>query len=121
MDDDASVKVADSVPEGKLPLYRITVPAGDNAANLNAASFTDVRRVEPNYGDYYNSQPTATVTLKNAMVGADYSVALEVDSTANNRKATVAVKDKRANSFTVVVTNDADNVVVRYTAVQANK
>lgn len=121
VDTDTSIKVADAVPEGKLPLYRITVPAGDNAANLNAATFTDIRRTEPNYGDFYNTQPSAVVTLPNAMVGNDYSVALEVDSSANNRKATVAVKDKRANSFTVVVTNDADDVVVRYTVVQANR
>lgn len=120
MDDDASVKVADAVPDGKLPLYRITVPAGDTAANLNAVTFTDIRRVESHYHNFYNTMPSATVTLKNAMVGSDYSVELEVESAANNKPATVAVKDKRANTFTIVTTNDADDVVVRYTVVQSN-
>lgn len=114
------VKVADSVPDGKLGLYRITIPAGDTAANLNNAKFTDIRRVESHYRNYYGTMPATAVTLPYAAIGSDYSVALNIESTAYNRDTVLEVTGKSPNGFTIKSHGVADNIVVRWTLTQPN-
>ena len=118
--DKYTVKVADSVPDGKLGLYRITIPAGDTAANLNNAKFTDIRRVESHYRNYYGTMPATAVTLPYAAIGSDYSVALNIESTACNRDTVLEVTGKSPNSFTIKSHGVADNIVVRWTLTQPN-
>lgn len=118
--DKYKVKVADSVPDGKLGLYRITIPAGDTAANLNNAKFTDIRRVESHYSNYYGTIPATAVTLPYAAIGRDYSVALNIESTAYNRDTVLEVTDKSPNGFTIKSHGVADNIVVRWTLTQPN-
>ena len=118
--DKYTVKVADSVPDGKLGLYRITIPAGDTAANLNNAKFTDIRRVESHYRNYYGTMPATAVTLPYAAIGNDYSVALNIESTAYNRDTVLEVTGKSPNGFTIRSHGVADNIVVRWTMTQPN-
>lgn len=118
--DKYKVKVADSVPDGKLGLYRITIPAGDTAANLNNAKFTDIRRVESHYSNYYETIPATAVTLPYAAIGSDYSVALNIESTAYNRDTVLEVTSKSPNGFTIKSHGVADNIVVRWTLTQPN-
>lgn len=115
-----TVKVADSVPDGKLGLYRITIPAGDTAANLNNVKFTDIRRVESHYRNYYGTIPATAVTLPYAAIGSDYSVALNIESTAYNRDTVLEVTGKSPNGFTIKSHGVADNIVVRWTLMQPN-
>lgn len=118
--DKYTVKIADSVPDGKLGLYRITIPAGDTAANLNNAKFTDIRRVESHYRNYYGTMPATAVTLPYAAIGSDYSVALNIESTACNRDTVLEVTGKSPNGFTIKSHGVADNIVVRWTLTQPN-
>lgn len=118
--DKYTVKVSDSVPDGKLRLYRITIPAGDTAANLNNAKFTDIRRVESHYRNYYGTMPATAVTLPYAAIGSDYSVALNIESTAYNRDTVLEVTGKSPNGFTIKSHGVADNIVVRWTLTQPN-
>lgn len=118
--DKYTVKVADSVPDGKLGLYRITIPAGDTAANLNNTKFTDIRRVESHYRNYYGTMPATAVTLPYAAIGSDYSVALNIESTAYNRDTVLEVTGKSPNGFTIKSHGVADNIVVRWTLTQPN-
>lgn len=118
--DSYTVKVGDSVPDGKLGLYRITIPAGDTAANLNNAKFTDIRRVESHYRNYYGTMPATAVTLPYAAIGSDYSVALNIESTAYNRDTVLEVTGKGPNGFTIRSHGVADNIVVRWTMTQPN-
>ena len=118
--DKYTVKVADSVPDGKIGLYRITIPAGDTAANLNNAKFTDIRRVESHYRNYYGTMPATAVTLPYAAIGSDYSVALNIESTAYNRDTVLEVTGKSPNGFTIKSHGVADNIVVRWTLTQPN-
>ena len=115
-----TVKVADSVPDGKLGLYRITIPAGDTAANLNSVKFTDIRRVESHYRNYYGTIPATAVTLPYAAIGSDYSVALNIESTAYNRDTVLEVTGKSPNGFTIKSHGVADNIVVCWTLTQPN-
>ena len=119
-DDKYTVKVADSVPDGKLGLYRITVPAGDTAANLNAVKFTDIRRVESRYRNLYGTIPSVTVRLPYAAIGSAYDVNVSVESTAYNRDTVLEVVSKGPAGFTIRSHGEADNVVVRWTMTQPN-
>ena len=119
-DDKYTVKVADSVPDGKLGLYRITVPAGDTAANLNAVKFTDIRRVESRYRNLYGTIPSVTVRLPYATIGSAYDVNVSVESTAYNRDTVLEVVNKGPAGFTIRSHGEADNVVVRWTMTQPN-
>lgn len=118
--DNYTVKVGDSVPDGKLGLYRITIPAGNAAANLNNVKFTDIRRVESHYRNYYGTMPATAVTLPYAAIGNDYSVALNIESTAYNRDTVLEVTGKGPNGFTIKSHGVADNIVVRWTMTQPN-
>lgn len=118
--DSYTVKVADSVPDGKLGLYRITVPAGDTAANLDAVKFTDIRRVESRYRNLYGTIPSTTVRLPYSAIGSAYNVALNIESTAYNRGTTLEVVSKGPAGFTIQSHGEADNIVVRWTMTQPN-
>lgn len=118
--DKYTVKVADSVPDGKLGLYRITVPAGDTAANLNAVKFTDIRRVESRYRNLYGTIPSTTVRLPYAAIGSAYDVKVSIESTAYNRDTVLEVVNKGSAGFTIRSRGEADNVVVRWTMTQPN-
>lgn len=118
--DKYTVKVADSVPDGKLGLYRITVPAGDTAANLNAVKFTDIRRVESRYRNLYGTIPSTTVRLPYAAIGSAYDVNVSIESTAYNRDTVLEVVNKGPAGFTIRSRGEADNVVVRWTITQPN-
>lgn len=119
-DDKYTVKVADSVPDGKLGLYRITVPAGDTAANLNAVKFTDIRRVESRYRNLYGTIPSTTVRLPYAAIGSAYDVNVSIESTAYNRDTVLEVVNKGPAGFTIRSRGEADNIVVRWTMTQPN-
>lgn len=119
-DDRYTVKVADSVPDGKLRLYRITVPAGDTAANLNAVKFTDIRRVESRYRNLYGTIPSVTVRLPYTAIGSAYDVNVSIESTAYNRDTVLEVVNKGPAGFTIRSHGEADNIVVRWTMTQPN-
>lgn len=118
--DNYTVKVADRVPDGKLGLYRITVPAGDTTANLNAVKFTDIRRVESRYRNLYGTIPFTTVRLPYAAIGSAYDVNVSIESTAYNRDTVLEVVNKGPAGFTIRSRGEADNVVVRWTMTQPN-
>lgn len=118
--DKYTVKVTDSLPDGKLGLYRITIPAGDTAANLNNAKFTDIRRVESRYRNLYGTIPSTTVRLPYAAIGSSYNVTLNIESTAYNRGTTLEVVSKGPAGFTIRSHGEADNIVVRWTMTQPN-
>lgn len=119
-DDKYTVKVADSVPDGKLGLYRITVPASDTAANLNAVKFTDIRRVESRYRNLYGTIPSVTVRLPYAAIGSAYDVNVSIESTAYNRDTALEVVNKGPAGFTIRSHGEADNIVVCWTMTQPN-
>lgn len=115
--------VAEEVPTGKLKLYRITVPAGDTAANLNAAVFTSERRMEGNYLAFYNETPYVSVKLTGEEMpdAPDYQVMLEVESADHEcMVGDIRAYDKVNNGFKIGMTGTADNVVVRWTVINTD-
>lgn len=116
------VYTALAVPDGKLGLYRIAVPAGDVAANLNACTFTSIRRVESDYNQLYTSPPYAIVTLPGyaAVNTPDYDVALKVESASDSGKTSPTIYDKASNGFKIRNDGTSDNAVIRWTLLNPN-
>lgn len=119
--DSYKAKVDTSVPDGAIRLYRITVPAGDTAADLSKVAFADERRVEPNYTAAYNSLPFAMVTLPgyNMPDAPDYGVDLEVESASGGLDTVGQLRaiEKGNNGFKIVTSGTADNIVIRWTLI----
>lgn len=110
---------AATVPDNALKLYRIVVPAGDQAANLDACTFYDERRVESGYPYYYSVQPFATVSIPGyPMLDIDYDVAVSLEDAADIQKVgDLTVYDKLQNGFKVKFTGNTDNVKIRWTII----
>ncbi|WP_051275780.1 hypothetical protein [Desulfovirgula thermocuniculi] len=114
------VYLGTAVPEGKLKLYQIMVPAGDQGTDLSACTFTDQRRLEPGHPNYYNTKPFALVSPAGypMLDTPDYDVLLTVESASDlDKVGRLEVYDKASNGFKIRLTGTADNVQVRWTIV----
>lgn len=111
--------VADTVPENAMKLYRIVVPAGDQAANLDACTFYDERRVESMYPTFYSTQPFATVSIPGfPMLDIDHDVNVSLEDAADvQRVGDLIVYDKQQNGFKVKFSGNTDNVKIRWTII----
>ena len=101
---------------GVLSLYRITVPAGNTAANLSSVTITDERRIEASYGQYYASRPYASVALPTAFSSADYDVELRAASWEGVLVGELLAYDLANNGFKLEATGAADSISVRWMA-----
>ncbi|WP_422448175.1 hypothetical protein [Thermoanaerobacterium sp. DL9XJH110] len=114
------VYVGTTVPDNALKLYQITVPAGDQATNLDACTFTDQRRLEPGHPNYYNTRPFALVSPAGypMLDTPNYDVLLTVESASDlDKVGRLEVYDKASNGFKIRPTGSADNIQVRWTIV----
>lgn len=112
-----------AVPDGGLPLYLVTVPAGNTEAtdpNLASVTLSDVRRVESGYPTLFSSLAYGSVALPFSMGGSDYAVFLEVLDAKGGwaQRGSVYPGDKGANGFKIYVEGSIDSVSVRWNAVK---
>lgn len=110
------VEVGTSVPDAALPLYRLTVPAGDTANNLAAVTLTDQRTIQAYNGWTVNNIQDVYVPLPVPQLNApDYFVDLEVLSASDvGAVGLLQVTDKQQNGFKIQVRGSADNIQVRW-------
>jgi hypothetical protein len=119
----ACTPLGGAVPEGGLPLYRFSVPAGNTETNdpyLGSVTMTDVRRVETGFPVQFNSIPYASVALPYNMLDSDYEVVIEIlgFKGGGNQRPHVYPGDKAANGFKLYVEGSLDAVQIRWTAIK---
>jgi hypothetical protein len=109
------------VPNGGIPICRITVPAGNTASNLDGVTITDVRRYEPAYPTLINSISYASVALPYTMIDTDYAVILDVTGYSGgwNQRPYVYANEKAANGFKVFADGTLDEVIVQWKAIKS--
>jgi hypothetical protein len=109
-----------AVPNGGIPICRITVPAGNTASNLDGVTITDVRRYEPAYPTLVNSISYVSVALPYSMVDTEYAVMLDVAKYSGgwNQRPYVYASEKAANGFKVFADGTLDEVTVQWRAVK---
>lgn len=110
------VQIALTVPDTGLPLYRVTVPAGNTGNSLAAVTLTDLRVIQPANAWVSTFDPLASVAFPHALPAADYGVQLEVESATDPAAVgALVVYDKARNGFKIRQTGSADNVRIRWT------
>jgi hypothetical protein len=109
------------VPDGGIPICRISVPAGNTAGNLEGVTITDVRRYEPAYPTLINSISYASVALPYSMIDTDYAVMLDVTGYSGgwNQRPYVYANEKAANGFKVFADGTLDEVIVQWKAIKS--
>lgn len=112
-----------SVPSDGLPLYLITVPAGNTEANdpyLASVTFSDIRRIESGYPIYFSSLAHTPIALPYDMGGSDYIVMIEVlDSKGGwSQRSAVYDGEKASNGFKIFVEGSWDSVSARWAAIR---
>ena len=104
-----------TAPEGGLPLARITVPAGDTGADFGG-TITDLRKViQPS--TWALPPSTATVALPTPMPSTAYAVFLHVEGASDPGRVELVVAQKTRNAFVIEHRGEADDVVLRWMAV----
>ncbi|GAA5337737.1 hypothetical protein YIM73052_12000 [Thermus antranikianii] len=104
-----------TAPEGALPLARVTVPAGDTGADFGG-TITDLRTViQPS--TWTLPPATATVALSAPMPSTAYAVFLHVEGASDPGRVELMVANKTRNAFVIEHRGEADDVVIRWMAV----
>lgn len=104
------------VADGKLTLYKITVPAGDNKMDLSLVNIQDTRRIETN-NMFRNTEPFALVSIPGyPQLNTDYAVSLTVQTASDiGAVGDLIAYDKQANGFKIKATGSADNIQIKWT------
>lgn len=109
--------LAATVPDGKLTLYKITVPANDTGMDLTSVTLTDMRRIEA-INTIRNTQPYILVSIPGfpMLDAGDYDVNVTIESASDVMSVgEIIVYDKQSNGFKLKITGSADNTQIRWT------
>lgn len=125
IDDDGVVQcnctdLGEDVPDNGIPLYRLTVPADNNEntdAYLAAVTFTDVRRLEPQWPLIAQNPAWEYIPLQSVLPDGEYAVYTEIQSFegGEHQRGEAIITDRLKNGFKLYITGTADAVRVRYT------
>ncbi|WP_368153971.1 hypothetical protein [Aeromonas sp. s9] len=107
-------------PADAIPLYRISVPAGNNSGSdqyLANVTLTDVRRIEPDYPLILASPPAALVLWPFPFPVGDLGWQLAIDMVSSSGDAAahhVLVSERASNGARLTLAHYADDVIVKY-------
>ena len=107
-------------PVDAIPLYRISVPAGNNSGSdqyLAAVTLTDVRRIEPDFPLMLASPTTALVLWPFPFPVGDLGWQLAIDMVSSSGDAAahhVLVSERASNGARLTLAHYADDVIVKY-------
>lgn len=109
--------VGETVPEGAIRIYNITVPPGSTDITdptLSGVQITDVRRFEPNYPNLIQA-PAMVSPAINRLSSNDYHMDFQVvESDGPCDESSIEVYSQAPNGFTIRLASPADNVIVRW-------
>lgn len=110
--------LSETVPDGNLILYRITVPAKDSAMDLSLVTITSIKRIEP-INTMRGVEPYALAAIPGfPMLETNYGVDITIEGASDVMAVgEKTVYDKQANGFKIKITGSADNVQIRWTLI----
>ncbi len=108
-----------TAPEGGLALARITVPAGDTGVTFGG-TLSDARVVATPSSWFPPVLPAFSVVLAYPMPSTDYEVFLHVESASDLGRVHLVVTQKTRNAFLLENRGTADDIVVRWLALEPN-
>jgi hypothetical protein len=116
----ATTALGETVPIGGIPLYLITVPAGNTDSsdpNLANVTLSSVRRMEANFPTYFSTALYANVVLKYPLVNSEYAIDLDLMSIDGSgyQRGDIYPMDRNVNGFKIYYNGVADNLQIRWT------
>lgn len=107
------------VPDDGIPLYLITIPAGNNEQNdayLSSVSLSSVRRIETNFPTYFSTALYANVSLPYILPDANYAITLDIISIDGSgfQRGEVYPMDRNTNGFKIYYNGVADDLLIRW-------
>lgn len=116
----ATTALGDMVPIGGIPLYLITVPAGNTDSsdpNMASVTLSSVRRIEASFPTYFSTALYANVSLKYSLVNAEYAIDLDLISIDGSgyQRGDIYPMDRNVNGFKIYYNGVADNLQIRWT------
>lgn len=120
----AVTAIGQSVPDGAIRIYNVTIPAGSTDAtdpNLNNVTLTDVRRIETSFPSLLDN-PASTSIAINTLTANDYRVDFDVVSAVGGPcpREAITVASRATNGLTLELASAADSVRVRYRVSKLN-
>lgn len=120
----AVTAIGQSVPDGAIRIYNVTIPAGSTDAtdpNLNNVTLTDVRRIETGFPSLLDN-PASTSIAINTLAANDYRVDFDVVSAVGGPcpREAITVASRATNGLTLELASAADSVRVRYRVSKLN-
>lgn len=120
----AVTAIGQSVPDGAIRIYNVTIPAGSTDAtdpNLNNVTLTDVRRIETSFPSLLDN-PASTSIAINTLAANDYRVDFDVVSAVGGPcpREAITVASRATNGLTLELASAADSVRVRYRVSKLN-
>ena len=117
--DFAVTPLGQAVPSGGIPLYLVTVPAGNNGQNdpnLANVTLTSVRRIEGNFPTFYSTPLFGNVVLPYTLPDANYAITLDVISMTGSvfQRGEVYPMDRNVNGFKIYYNGEADDMLIRW-------
>lgn len=117
--DFAITQFGEKVPTGGIPLYLVSVPAGNNGQNdpnLATVTLTSVRRIEANFPKYYASPLYVNVVLPFVLPDANYAITLDLISVSGSgyQRGEIYPMDRNVNGFKIHYNGVADNLTIRW-------
>jgi hypothetical protein len=115
----ATTPLDQKVPDTGIPLYLVTVPAGNNEQNdpnLANVTLSSVRRMEANFPIFYSTPLYANVALPYPLPDPDYAVSLDLISITGSgfQKGEIYPMDRNVNGFKIYYNGVADDLLIRW-------
>jgi hypothetical protein len=108
-----------NVPDYGIPLFLVTVPAGNNEQNdpnLGNVSLSSIRRIEANFPAFYSNPLYANVSLPFPLPDTGYAINLDLISITGSsfQRGEVYPMDRNVNGFKIYYNGVADDLTIRW-------
>jgi hypothetical protein len=115
----STTALGEQAPSDSIPLYLVTVPAGNTEATdpyLGSVTLSSVRRMEANFPVYYSAALYVNVSLRYPMPDTDYTIKIDLVSMDGSdiQRGLVYVGDRNVNGFKVFYNSVGDNLAIRW-------
>jgi len=107
------------VPDDGIPLYLVTVPAGNDQQGdpyLSSVTLSSVRRMEANFPTFFSTALYSNVSLPFPLPDANYAIALDIISIDGSgfQRGEVYPMDRNVNGFKIYYNGVADDLLIRW-------
>lgn len=108
--------IGEPLPAKSIPIYNITIPAGNSNSDLTGVTLTRIARSEPLYPIMFDSEPTLYIALPHNLASSDYRVDFDVVDYRGGRcdNDNVLAYSRANNGFSIKLNTTSDDVKINW-------